>query len=103
MALRVYRHIKQLPNACTDPTRTLGDRKSLPSHTRRASGRGCLAMWQHSQVMAALRNTVLTLLRICGYTHIAKAFLAARPTEALKIKKLTIEWGYSPLRSGFSF
>ena len=29
---------------------TLGDRKSLPSHTRRASGRGCLtgAMWQHS-------------------------------------------------------
>ena len=24
------------------------------------------------QVMAALRNTVLTLLRICGYTHIAK-------------------------------
>ena len=39
------------------------------------------------QVMAALRNTVLTLLRICGYTHIAQAFrfFAAHPTEALKI------------------
>ena len=43
------------------------------------------------QVMAALRNTVLTLLRICGYTHIAKAFrfFAARPTEALKIIQKT--------------
>ena len=38
-------------------------------------------------VMAALRNTVLTLLRISGYTKIAQAcrFFAARPTEALKI------------------
>ena len=43
------------------------------------------------QVMAALRNTVLTLLRICGYTHIAKAFrfFAAHPTEALKIIQKT--------------
>ena len=43
------------------------------------------------QVMAALRNTVLTLLRICGYTHIAKAFrfFAARSTEALKIIQKT--------------
>lgn len=39
------------------------------------------------QVMAALRNTVLTVLRISGYTKIAQAFrfFAARPTEALKI------------------
>ena len=39
------------------------------------------------QVMAALRNTVLTLLRTCGYTHIAQAFrfFAAHPIEALKI------------------
>ena len=38
-------------------------------------------------VMAALRNTVLTLLRISGYTKITQAcrFFAARPTEALKI------------------
>ena len=38
-------------------------------------------------VMAALRNTVLTLLRISGYTKIAQAFrfFAACPTEALKI------------------
>ena len=43
------------------------------------------------QVMAALRNTVLTLLRICGYTHIAKTFrfFAAHPTEALKIMQKT--------------
>ena len=43
------------------------------------------------QVMAALRNTVLTLLRVCGYTHIAQAFrfFAAYPTEALKIMKNT--------------
>ena len=43
------------------------------------------------QVMAALRNTVLTLLRICGYTHIAQAFrfFAAHPTEALKIIQKT--------------
>ena len=39
------------------------------------------------QVMAALRNTVLIVLRISGYTKIAQAFrfFAARPTEALKI------------------
>ena len=39
------------------------------------------------QVIAALRNSVLTVLRISGYTHIAKAFrfFAAHPTEALKI------------------
>ena len=68
-------------------TRTLGDRKSLPSHTRRASA----SQVRCGQVMAALRNTVLTLLRICGYTHIAKAFrfFAARPTEALKIIQKT--------------
>lgn len=38
-------------------------------------------------VMAALRNTVLTLLRTSGYTKIAEAlrFFATRPTEALKI------------------
>ena len=43
------------------------------------------------QVMAALRNTVLTLLRISGYTYIAKAFrfFAAQPTEALKIIQKT--------------
>lgn len=43
------------------------------------------------QVMAALRNTVLTLLRICGYTHIAQAFrfFAAHPIEALKIIQKT--------------
>ena len=43
------------------------------------------------QVMAALRNTVLTLLRICGHTHIAKAFrfFAAHPTDALKIIEKT--------------
>ena len=38
------------------------------------------------QVMAALRNTVLTVLRICGYTHIETfRFFAAHPEEALKI------------------
>ena len=43
------------------------------------------------QVMAALRNTVLTLLRSSGYTHIAQAFrfFAAHPTEALKIMQKT--------------
>lgn len=42
-------------------------------------------------VMATLRNTVLTLLRICGYTHIAQTFrfFAAHPTEALKIMQKT--------------
>ena len=39
------------------------------------------------QVMAALRNTVLTLLRVSGHTQIAKAlrFFAAHPWKALKI------------------
>ena len=39
------------------------------------------------QVMAALRNTVITLLRISGYTKIEKAqrFFAARPWQALEI------------------
>ena len=39
------------------------------------------------QVMAALRNTVLTLLRTAGYTQIAEAFrfFAAHPTAALSI------------------
>ena len=43
------------------------------------------------QVMAALRNTTLTLLRSSGYTHIAEAFrfFAAHPIEALKIIKNT--------------
>ena len=43
------------------------------------------------QVMAALRNTVLTLLRTCGHTHIAKAFrfFAAHSTDALKIIQKT--------------
>ena len=39
------------------------------------------------QVMAALRNTVLTLLRVSGYTQIAYAlrFFAANPWDALNI------------------
>jgi len=39
------------------------------------------------QVMAALRNTVLTLLRTSGYTHIAQVFrfFAAHPWQALEI------------------
>ena len=39
------------------------------------------------QVMAALRNTVLTLLRVSGYTQIAKAlrFFAAHPWQALNL------------------
>ena len=38
------------------------------------------------QVMAALRNTVLTLLRICGHTHIAKAFRFFRRTPHRRSK-----------------
>ena len=73
MALRVYRHIKQLPNAYYSPTRTLGDRKSLTSHTRRASGRGSsqVRCATFHQVMAACTQYRPNTPCICGYTHIS--------------------------------
>jgi hypothetical protein len=45
------------------------------------------------QVMVALRNTIIGLMRLAGYTNIAAAWrrFAAQPTAALHLIGITLE------------